>query len=160
MISLRKYNEKHAPVITGWIKDERAFRLWCADRFPHFPISAKEFDSVYSADSGLTGIAAEDDGILMGHLFIQSIGERKFKFGLIIVDGEKRGRGYGKSMLEAALGYAKTSLGADSVILNAFDTNPAAYGCYKSLGFSETGKVRQFTFFGETHNYIELEYRF
>ena len=160
MITLRRYNEKDAQAIVSWIKDEKAFRLWCADRFDRFPLSAKEFDSIYSAESGLSGMVAEDDGVLIGHLFIQHLGERKYKFGLKIIDGEKRGKGYGKSMLEAAMEYTATTLGADSVILNAFDTNPAAYGCYKALGFSETGNVKQFRFFCQTHNYIELSYSF
>ncbi len=44
---LRKYIPKDADTIVKWIKDERSFRYWCADRYPNFPISADDINCYY-----------------------------------------------------------------------------------------------------------------
>ena len=89
---------------------------------------------------------------------MQKLSDDTVKFGLIIVDPSKRGNGYGKKMLLTALDYAKDTQKVKRIVLAAFDTNPAAYNCYKGLGFKNTGKITEYTFFNEKHNYIELEY--
>ena len=157
MLTLRKYRESDGNTVLSWIKDENAFRMWCADRFEKYPLSPLDFNEIYRSGQ-LKGFVAYDEDQMIGHLFMQTLSEKTVKFGLIIVDAEKRGKGYGSKMLIAALDYAKSSLSAKRVILSAFDTNPAAYSCYKRLGFNETGKVKEFLFFNETHRYFELEY--
>ena len=156
-MELRSFTPADGQSVTEWIGDERAFRMWCADRFEKYPITAEEFNAIYNAPTPFTGMIACDGGEAIGHFFIQPLGNSVYKLGLIIVDGQKRGKGYGKKMVETAVEYVKTNFNAESIILYAFDGNPAAYNCYKSLGFSETGKVTQFVFWGETHNYIELK---
>lgn len=37
---LREYKETDANVILSWIKNEREFRLWSADRYETYPIVA------------------------------------------------------------------------------------------------------------------------
>ena len=158
MISLRPYKKEDANTIVGWISDEKAFRLWCADRFKSFPLTTDEFDSVYSQNNTqLSGFVLTDGETTVGHLFMQVLNDGKCKFGLIVVDNTKRGNGYGRQMLEMAFDYAKKVLKATHVTLSVFDNNISAYKCYKNLGFSETGKVIEYTFFGEKHKYIELE---
>ena len=157
MITLRPYKKEDAKTVLSWIKDERAFRLWCADRFDSFPLSAEKFNEIY-ASGDFDGYIAQENGDTVGHLFMQKLSDDTVKFGLIIVDPSKRGNGYGKKMLLTALDYAKYTLKVKRIVLAAFDTNPAAYNCYKGLGFKNTGKITEYTFFNEKHNYIELEY--
>ena len=149
MIALRTYKFSDAEKVKNWITNEKAFRLWCADRFEKYPLSADEFNNIYKTDNTMQGFIAEDDGEAVGHLFIQDLGNSKYKFGLIIVDNIKRGKGYGRKMLECAIDYAKEALGACSVTLSVFDTNTSAYNCYKKLGFSETKKYTEHIFFDE-----------
>ena len=157
MITLRPYDRTDAESVTRWIKDSSALFLWAADRFREHPLSADTFDGIYT-DKSLNGFIAEDDGLVMGHLFMQPHPDGRLKFGLIIVDPDVRGKGYGKKMLLSALEYAKKRYSPRSVFLCAFDTNQAAYNCYKSLGFAETGVVINHTFEGKTHFYREMEY--
>ena len=107
-MKLRPYKRNDAESVIRWIKDSTSLFLWAADRFGDFPLSSEEFDSIYT-DKGLNGFIAEDEGIVMGHLFMQPLGEGRLKFGLIIVDPDIRGKGYGKRMLLSALEYAKKS---------------------------------------------------
>ena len=59
------------------------------------------------------------------------------RFGWVIVDDSKRGKGYGKRMLELGLKYAFNILKAKKVTIGVFESNTPAYECYKSLGFKE-----------------------
>ncbi len=157
MITFRPYKNKDAEKIKGWLKNEKSFRLWCADRFKNYPLSLEEFNNIYKSGE-LSGFIAQDGDKTIGHLFMQKLGQNKYKFGLIIVDDSLRGKGYGKSMLLSAIDYAKNNLGAKIITLSVFDNNVSAFECYKKLGFSENGKYTEYNLFGQTHKYIELEY--
>ncbi len=158
MLQLRPYKTSDAEHIVSWIEDEKAFRLWCADRFENYPLSPEEFNKLYQKkNDDFFGMIAEDEGNIIGHLFIQRLQQDKYKFGLIIVDNTQRGKGYGKGMLIEALNFAKTTLKAKSVTLSVFDTNESAYKCYLKLGFKETGNFVTHTLWGKSQNYIELE---
>ena len=103
MLNLRPYKTSDAEHIVSWIEDEKAFRLWCADRFKVYPLSPEEFNKLYqNRNVDFFGMIAEDEGNTIGHFFIQKVQQDKYKFGLIIVDNTKRGKGYGKGMLQAA----------------------------------------------------------
>lgn len=160
MLKLRPYKSSDAKYIVNWIEDEKAFRLWCADRFENYPLLPEDFDKLYqNRNDDFFGMIAEDEDDIIGHFFIQRLQQDKYKFGLIIVDNTKRGKGYGKRMLLEALNYAKTNLKAKSVTLSVFDINESAYKCYLNLGFKETGTYVTHNLFGKKHNYIELEYK-
>ncbi len=159
MLKLRPYKSSDAEIIVNWIEDEKAFRLWCADRFKNYPLSPEEFNKLYqNRNEVFLGMIAEDKGDIIGHFFIQKLQQDKYKFGLIIVDSTKRGKGYGKQMLQSALNYAKANLKATTVTLSVFDTNESAYKCYLNLGFKETGNYVTHILFEKEHKYIELEY--
>ncbi len=157
MITFRPYENKDAETIASWIPNEKAFRLWCADRFKNYPLTAEEFNNIYKTGE-LSGLVAQDGNSVIGHLFMQNLGQDKYKFGLIIIDSSIRGKGYGKSMLLSAIDYAKQKFGAKVITLSVFDNNVSAFECYKKLGFSENGKYTEYNLFGQTHKYIELEY--
>ena len=79
------------------------------------------------------------------------------RLGFIIVDDTKRGKGYGKKMVQLATKYAFEFLGAKKVTLGVFDNNPSAYHCYKAAGFQENGEIFNIPLLGETWKVIELE---
>ena len=61
------------------------------------------------------------------------------RFGFVIVDDSKRGKGYGKQMLHLAIDYAQQKLGAKHITLGVFCDNLSAVECYKSVGFRIIG---------------------
>ncbi len=161
MIKLRPYTFEDANKIISWIPDEQSFFLWCADRFKTYPLSNEEFNKrLYTNNNVYKGFIAVDEGEVIGHLFIEHLQNDRYKFGLIIVDSSKRGKGYGKKMLIEALTFAKEEYGAKEVTLSVFDTNISAYNCYISLGFKETGNYVLHNILGKEQKYIELEYKF
>ena len=158
MITLRPYTQEDSKLTVSWLTDEKAFRLWCADRFDNYPLSPEEFDTIYKDGSPLLGFIAEDEQTAVGHFFMNPQENGVCKFGLIIVDSKKRGQGYGKKMLETAICYAKKHMSAKKVILSVFTDNISAYKCYKDLGFKENGNFVSLEILGEKKDYIELEY--
>ena len=83
-------------------------------------------------------VATENNGQIIGFFCYSvnptdNIGFLKF----VIIDKSKRGKGYGKEMLNLALQYAFQITGASAVQLNVFNENVLAKQCYESIGFVE-----------------------
>ena len=142
MLSLRPFRPDDASVVLSWIHDERSFRLWSADRYDAFPITPEDMNAHYAAMSEagrFFPMTAEENGSPFGHLILRYPGkdQRVVRFGFIIVDVKKRGRGLGKSMLILAADHAFRKLGAEKITLGVFADNLPARRCYRSAGFRE-----------------------
>ena len=142
MMTLRPFNINDAETILSWCKDKHAFRLWSADRYKEFPAQPEEMMEQYEGENmyPLTAVVGEE---IIGHILLRSPSEDKsvIRFGFVIVDDSKRGKGYGKQMLRLAIDYAQRELGAQKITLGVFCDNLSAVECYKSVGF----RIRQWT---------------
>lgn len=163
MLRLRPYKTCDAQEIVSWIGDETAFRKWCADRFEAYPITAEDlnrhYDAMADSDSFYEMTAFDDTGAV-GHLIMRFTDERKtvLRFGFVIVDSRKRGKGYGKEMLQLAIRYAFDILKADKITMGVFENNEPAYWCYRAAGFRETaGEPESYRIGNETWKCLELE---
>jgi len=97
---------------------------------------------------------------IIGHILLRFPSEDKsvIRFGFVIVDDLKRGKGYGKQMLRLAIDYARRELDAKRITLGVFCDNVSAVECYKSVGFRITGED-SYTIDGEEWKAFELEYK-
>ena len=168
MLKLRPFKNCDAKKIVSWCKDEKSFRQWCSDRFENFPISEDDIIKKYVENNGdcpeednffpMTAFTSEQ---IVGHLIMRYTNPQKtvLRFGFVIVDNSFRGKGYGKQMLKLAMDFAFNILKVEKVTLGVFDNNPAAYLCYKSVGFKETHleKQIQLDILNEKWNIVELE---
>ena len=140
-MNFRKYKEDDAKEILSWIKDEREFRLWSADRYNNYPVLPSDINDNYlecQKTSNFYPFTLEDAGKIIGHLILRNPKEDKevVRLGFIIVDRSIRGKGYGKKLIKEAIKYAKEELGAKEINLGVFTSNESAYECYKSVGFN------------------------
>ena len=140
MMTLRPFNIIDAPTILSWCKDKHAFRLWSADRYKDFPAKSEEMLEQYKGENMFPLTAVEGE-VIVGHILLRFASEDKsvIRFGFVIVDDSKRGKGYGKQMLRLAIDYAKQELGAQKITLGVFCDNLSAFECYKSVGFRIIG---------------------
>ena len=138
---LRPFNINDAATILSWCKDNHAFRLWSADRYRDFPAKPEEMTEQYKGDNMYPLTAVVGDAIV-GHILLRFPSEDKslIRFGFVIVDDSKRGKGYGKQMLRLAVDYAQQILGANRIFLGVFCDNLSAIECYKSVGFRIIGE--------------------
>lgn len=142
MLRLRPYKNCDAKYIVSWIKDEISFRKWCADRYESYPISESDINNHYGEQNNndsFFAMTAFDESGVVGHLIMRFIDEEKevLRFGFVIVDETKRGKGYGKEMLSLAQKYAFEILKVKKVTLGVFENNMPAYHCYKAAGFKD-----------------------
>lgn len=157
MLRLRPYNKNDAEMIMSWIKDESTFYKWTAGVLGEYPISEEQFNTV----SNLMAFTAIDDNDVVGFFTMRRPNEffDELRFGFVIVDSRKRGRGYGKNMLKLGLKYAKEIFGVNKVSLGVFENNESAYYCYKAIGFEDVSQdeIEKYTVMGEEWNCLELE---
>ena len=139
-MQLRPFNPDDAETILGWCKDKYSFRLWSADRYKDFPAKPEEMMRQYEGQN-LHPLTAISDDIIIGHILLRYPSEDKtvIRFGFVIVDDSKRGKGYGKQMLRLAIDYALLELRAKCITLGVFCDNSSAVECYKSVGFRIIG---------------------
>lgn len=164
MLRLRPYKSCDAEKIVSWSKDEISFRRWVADRYESYPITADDMNSHYEsfADSdSFFQMTAFDESGIVGHLIMRFTDEEKFslRFGFVIVDDSKRGKGLGKEMLKLSLKFAFEILKVKEVTLGVFENNPAAYFCYKSVGFKDVQleEIEYYNVLNESWKCLEMK---
>lgn len=135
MLRLRPYLDSDADTILSWPMDERAFYQWTAGILGEYPLSKERFDRV----NGLMRFTLLDEKEPIGFFTLRNPREtpEEVRFGFVIVDPRKRGRGYGKAMLKLGLKYAFEIYGAERASLGVFENNPSAYWCYKAADFAD-----------------------
>lgn len=159
---LRPYKACDAKTIVQWMKNEYAFRQWCADRFTTYPISAEMLNEYYHAqcenDSFFEMTAFDERGII-GHFIIRFIDEEKkiCRLGFVILYDSIRGKGYGKEMINLACRYAFDFLKVEKITLGVFANNETAYYCYKSVGFRAVTSSKIQVYGEESWECIEME---
>lgn len=146
MLRLRPYKSSDAETILTWCKDENTFRRWTSDRYDHYPVTADDMNQKYLSHNGdcsekdnFYPFTAFDESGLVGHLIMRYVDERKrtLRFGFVIVNDTKRGKGFGKELMRLSLTYAFECFGAETVNLGVFENNPAAWNCYRAAGFRD-----------------------
>ncbi len=127
--------------VSKWIDDERTHAFWCANRLP-YPIAQQSFHDFLEKNAtdwtDSAYVATGNNGQAVGFFCYSvntedNIGFLKF----VIIDKTKRGKGYGKEMLNLALQYAFQITGAMAVQLNVFKEDTLAKQCYEKVGFIE-----------------------
>lgn len=142
MIRLRPFKISDAKYLIEWVKDERSFSMWCADKF-EYPLTEHQltdYKEMYEKDEyGWSFTAINEVGIPVGHLLMRNADydNQSIHLGFVIVDEKYRGKGIGKEMISLAIKYAYEILKVKTVTLAVFDNNPSALNCYKASGFVE-----------------------
>lgn len=165
---LRPYKPCDASTILSWIRDEDTFQKWSTDRYPCYPITAADMNHKYLDCNGdcvepdnFYPMTAFDESGVVGHLILRFTDEQKtvLRFGFVIVDDSKRGRGYGREMLRLSLQFAFEILKVRKVTLGVLENNPGAYRCYKAAGFWDVpmDPPEYYPFMGEKVKCLELE---
>ena len=162
MLRLRPYKKCDAGTVVSWLKDETTFRMWSADRYDHYPITAEDLNAHYEGfaySDHFYEMTAFDETGVVGHMILRFTDPEKksVRFGFVSVDDAKRGKGYGKQMLRLAIRYAFDILRAERITLGVFEGNESAFRCYRALGFRETGELESCMISGKEWIFREME---
>ncbi|MCQ4023240.1 MULTISPECIES: GNAT family N-acetyltransferase [unclassified Ruminococcus] len=157
MLRLRPYQSNDAEAILSWSKYERAFYKWTAGVLGDYPLTKEQFNAV----TNLMAFTAIEDNEIIGFFTMRQPSESfdELRFGFVIINSEKRGKGYGKRMLQLGVKYAKEIYGAKKVSLGVFENNQSAYHCYKAVGFKDIilNIPETYHVLGEDWKCLELE---
>ena len=159
----RDYEEADAEEILKWIKNERDFRLWSADRYDKYPATPNDINNNYTncKENGLfCPMTLVDENKVIGHLILRKSnkGEHAIRLGFIIVDNNLRGKGYGKKIINEAIKYAREVLHADEINLGVFSNNEPAIRCYKAVGFEEVDiEKNAYKYYDENWDCLEMK---
>ena len=139
-MDLRLFTISDAPTIFSWIKDKTAFRKWSADRYPVFPPEPEDMAAQYAADNIFPFTAVDGEGNIVGHIMLRYPEPSKavIRFGFVIVDDSKRGKGYGKQIMLHSIEAAVKHFGATLIDIEAQEY---AKGFYESVGFRQSSET-------------------
>lgn len=156
MIGIRPYNREDAKTVISWCDDEKTFYRWTAGRLGNYSELRKNFKFAEK----LMAFVAFDETEIFGFFTLRFPveSENQLRFGFVIINPEKRGRGYCKQMLTLGLKFAFEVYGVKAVTIGVFENNPSAYYCYKSLGFCdyEPEKSEIYDILGEKWKCVDL----
>ncbi len=162
-MKLREYQKNDASIILKWIKNEREFRLWSADRYQNYPIKPQDINNNYDTckkQGGFYPYTLVDNDKVIGHITLRNPDNNSnvIRLGFIIVDDSIRGMGYGKKIITEAINYAKNKFHAKEINLGVFSCNDGAFICYKKMGFKEIGiDKNSYIFYDEKWDTIEMK---
>jgi len=163
MLRLRPYKSSDAEKVVSWIRNERIFRFWCADRFDHYPITPDDLNEQYDSSEGAGDVyhfTAYDEQGVAGHINIRFPNPGDLdtvRFGYVILDDSRRGQGLGKEMVRLAMDYSWDIMKAKKITIGVFEENSAALNCYLSSGFKDTGTTEKYQIGEDVWNCLELE---
>lgn len=156
MIRLRPYKESDARTVLSWCRSEKEFYQWTAGRLGTYPITEQEFQQV----NAMMAFIAFDESGPVGFFTLRKPGETDdvLRFGFVILDPEKRGRGCGKAMLRLGFKFVFEIYQAKTASLGVFENNPSAYACYRTAGFRDNTSVPSevYPLMGEDWKCLEL----
>ena len=161
-MNIRPFKRCDADTIVSWIKSEKIFRYWCADRFDHYPITPFDLNDQYENSEGCEDVyhfTAYDEEGICGHLnirFPDASDLNTVRFGYVILDDSRRGQGLGKEMIRLAADYAFNIMKATRITIGVFEENGPAVNCYLKSGVKDTGIVEKYSIGDETWNCLEL----
>ena len=147
--------EDVVPGYLAWMNDpgvtrflESRFRSWSREDLEAYIQAERARD-----DSVLLAITLRDDGRHIGNIKLGPIDSnaRRGAIGLLIGEGDCRGRGYGTQAIRLIVRHAFEDLGLHRVHAGCYATNVGSIAAFKKAGFREEGRQRQHWRDGETY---------
>jgi RimJ/RimL family protein N-acetyltransferase len=99
------------------------------------PVDVEKRASSFALDGGFV---AEEDGEPVGLIFVLRSHHGFGEIGMLVAR-DRRGRGVGTALMEAAIAWAREQ-GLHKLSLDVFAHNEAAIALYRKLGFVEEGR--------------------
>ena len=155
MIRIRPFKPSDEERVLSFCRDGNTWYDWTAGVLGEWPAGPEHFHRTEE----LARFTALEETTPVGFFTARNPGESadELRFGFVILDPEKRGRGLGRAMISSGLDYAFLVYQAERVTLGVFSDNLPAYFCYKAAGFRETGLRERYTVRGRERIALEME---
>ena len=142
MLELRPFQSADAAKILSWIDSETTFYRWSAGRYGAYPITPDTLIQAYADAAPVSGpfpMVMLDDGKPVGHFIIRYPGPDRstVRFGFVLLDASRRGKGYGKEIMLRAIEAAADCFNARLI---AIEAQEYAKGFYEQVGFHQVSE--------------------
>ena len=157
MIRIRPYIDSDEADVLSWCSDEKTFYRWTAGVLGDYPMTAEKFGKT----AEIMRFTAIDEDKPVGFFTLRNPGGKtnELRFGFVIVNPEKRGKGTGRQMIAMGLKFVFDIYCAEKATIAVLETNTPAFRCYLSAGFCETGVKEEYSINGKTFCAVEMEYK-
>lgn len=136
---LEHFSSKDYNLLINWIPSEEFNYLWSGPIYK-YPLTEQQIIEHVTRPE-VTPFLLKNNDKSIGYIELFQESRTSYRLCRVLIgDKSQRGKGYGKVLVELAIGYAKTVLNAKMLNLAVFEHNKKAINCYQSLGFEETGK--------------------
>lgn len=137
-LTLAPFQPRHAVEIMGWVTSVREARAWCGHAGDALP-DPSVFES-WHVDPDVHPHVLVRDGvpIAYGEYWVDDE-EREIELARLIVEPLARGRGVGRSLVDALMRTAAPH-GFEHTYLRVVPDNEAAIACYLHAGFSRVSQ--------------------
>jgi len=133
------FDRSWAELVVSWVRDANE-AYWLAPKTPP-PLTSLSILR-WRAPDHHRYLLMEDgcpEPVAYGELNRMTGGARRYWLGHLVVDGQRRGQGYGLQLTRLLLEEAFERRGARQVTLVVFPENKAALACYRAAGMRDDG---------------------
>lgn len=151
---LTPFEPAHAPLVALWLSRPRD-ALWAAPRTPP-PITADKVRAwgAPQMEQWVLRVPDESQPVGYGELNVLRQDRGEYWIGHLVVDPQRRGRGYGRRLTELLLERAARQHQARRVSLVVFPDNLRAMACYQAAGMRF--ECRETQYFPPYRRYVHL----
>lgn len=155
-MEITPFKFKYIPEIVSWIKSESDMVQWAGQVFT-WPMTQKQFKEHIregkKQPQTLFPFVMVKDSSLIGYCELSSFHRPADKASLtrVIISPEYRNKGMATTMIKEVLNFGFETLDLNRVSLGVFDFNETAIKCYKNIGFSMEGTMRESAKAGNTY---------
>lgn len=154
---LTPFTETDYPLLIDWIGTEEFNLLWGGPLY-QWPINIEQI-SQHQLKKEVTAFIAVEDHQKIGFIELFKKSDRHYRICRVLIGKPSfLGKGYGKTLVQLAMDYAKEKFGAERISLGVFEQNETAIRLYQTLGFrirSRDPESRQFK--GQYWPLLEME---
>lgn len=148
-IDLRPFTEDDFDRLIEWVDSPSFLVQWAGPVFS-YPLDESQLREHLDATddpepSRMAFKAVDSTGRMVGYVELNEIDRRNLSASVarVIVGPDERGRGYGTSMVARLLEIGFGEIGLHRIELRVFDFNEAAIACYRNVGFTREGRLRE-----------------
>ena len=140
-MKIRPFKLCDGEALCRWVADEVTFTRWCANLF-QYPLTMEQLETYRAEqennpkDFAMTALDENDAPI--GHVILRCRENKTVYIGFVVMAPQCRGKGLGAKWVTLLSRYCFHALGAETITLDVFDNNPAAWRCYQKVGYRIT----------------------
>ncbi|OWA37715.1 GNAT family N-acetyltransferase [Saccharibacillus sp. O16] len=165
MITLEYFVPADFDSLIAWSGDAKFLLQWSGPEFTH-PLTTDQLihylegaNDKETSSRFIYKAVEQQTNEMVGHICLGNVdrANRSARVGKVLLNPDRRGKGYGKQMIDHILEIGFHDFKLHRISLGVFDFNTSAIQCYEKVGFVREGLLRDARRYKEDYwNLIEM----